>query len=56
MPDGRQMVVRYMGTVGHFSQLPVNPQWADMYKVTESGHSWVWCLPSGFAASASVDP
>ncbi len=36
MPDGHQLIVRYMGEVASFSQLPRNPQWSDMWKVTES--------------------
>lgn len=56
MPDGHELVVTYRGTVPTFNQLPRNPQWSDMYRVTESGHAWVWCLPAGFNAPAWVDP
>ena len=56
MPDGHQLIVRYMGEVASFSQLPRNPNWSDMWKVTESGASWVWYMPSGFSGPAWVDP
>ena len=50
MPDGQQIVVTYRGTVPTFDQLPRQPGWNDMWKVTESGHAWVWTTPSGFSA------
>ena len=56
MPDGHGLIVRYMGEVATFDQLPRNPQWSDMWKVAESGASWVWYMPSGFSGPSWVDP
>jgi hypothetical protein len=56
MPDGQQIVVTYRGTVPTFDQLPRQPGWNDMWKVTESGHAWVWTTPSGFSSPAWQDP
>src|SRR5258708_4157658 len=56
MPDGHRIVVRYMGAVDTFDQLPRTPQWSDMWKVTQSGASWVWYTPVGFTRPAWVDP
>ena len=56
MPDGRITPVRYMGEVGYFDNLPRNPNFGDMWKVTSSGNSWVWYTPAGFSRPAWVDP
>ena len=56
MPDGHSTVVRYMGTLGSFDQLPRNPQWGDMWRIPRSGASWVWYTPAGFTRPAWVDP
>ena len=56
MPDGTLHFVHYMGRVANFSQLPHNPHYNDMWSVTESGASWVWCWPGFGPASTWVDP
>lgn len=56
MPDGSVPLIRYMGVVPSFDQLPRNPNLYDLYKVVSSGHAWVFMQPAGFAAPAWVDP
>ena len=56
MPDGRILLIRYMGSVQDFSGLPKNPNLYDYYKVIDSGHAWVFMQPAGFSAPSWVDP
>jgi len=56
VPDGRTVLVRYMGTVPTFDQLPKDPALYDLYRVAASGHAWVFMQPAGFSAPAWVDP
>jgi hypothetical protein len=56
MPDGKTLLVRYMGSVPGFDQLPRNPNLYDLYKVAGSGHAWVFMQPAGFSHACWVDP
>jgi hypothetical protein len=56
MPDGSVPLIRYMGNVANFDQLPRNPNLYDLWHVGSSGHSWVFMQPVGFSAPAWVDP
>lgn len=54
--DGHIINVVYRGEVPSFGDLPRNPGANDMYKVTESGHAWVWYQLSNFSHMSWVDP
>jgi hypothetical protein len=53
---GGRVWARYMGTKGRFSEIPSNPVSGDMWNVTETGASWIYCVPIGYNHVAWIDP
>ena len=53
---GGSVWARYMGTVGRFSEIPRNSIPGDMWNVTETGASWVYCVPIGYDHEVWIDP
>jgi hypothetical protein len=53
---GTSVQVRYMGTVEHFSQIPPNPTPGDTWNIAETGNTWIYCTPLGYAHPIWVDP
>jgi hypothetical protein len=53
--DGR-VWARFMGTKGRFSEIPPNPVPGDLWNVTETGASWIYCVPTGYNHAAWIDP
>jgi hypothetical protein len=53
---GGAVFARYMGTKERFSQIPPNPVPGDMWNVTETQNSWVYCFPLGYSHPIWVDP
>jgi hypothetical protein len=56
MPDGRNLLVRYMGSVRDFDGLPKNPNLYDLYQVASSGHSWVFMMSPAIGRPSWIDP
>jgi hypothetical protein len=53
---GGPVWARYMGTKEHFSQIPPGPIPGDLWNVTETGNSWIFCTPIGYGHAAWIDP
>ena len=53
---GGSVLARYLGTVGRFSQIPPNPTPGDLWNVTETGASWIYCFPQGYNHAVWIDP
>jgi hypothetical protein len=45
-----------MGTKEHFSEIPPNPIPGDLWNVTETGASWIYCIPMGYSRPIWIDP
>ena len=56
MPDGRNLLVRFMGSVRSFDELPKHPNLYDLYQVASSGHSWVFMMSPTLGRTAWIDP
>ena len=59
LPDvwgGGSVWARYMGTKGRFSEIPPDPVPGDLWNVTETGASWVYCMPAGHDHPVWIDP
>jgi hypothetical protein len=59
LPDawgGGRVWARFMGTKGRFSEIPPNPVPGDLWNVTETGASWIYCVPIGYNHAAWIDP
>lgn len=59
LPDvwgGGAVWARYLGTVTRFSQIPPNPVPGDLWNVTETGNSWIYCFPHGYDHAIWIDP
>jgi hypothetical protein len=54
--DGRNLLIRFMGSVRDFDALPKHPNLYDYYQIPASGHAWIFMQPAGFSAPAWVDP
>jgi hypothetical protein len=53
---GGTVSARYMGTIERFSQIPPNPVPGDLWNITETGNSWIFCTPIGYDHAAWIDP
>jgi hypothetical protein len=53
---GGRVWARYMGTKGRFSEIPPNPVPGDLWNVTETGASWIYCVLIGYNHAAWIDP
>lgn len=56
MPDGTVPLIRYMGSVASFDDLPKLPNLYDLYIVRLSGHSWVFMTSPTLGRAAWIDP
>ena len=53
---GGRVWARFMGTKGRFSEIPPNPVSGDLWNVTETGASWIYCVLIGYNHAAWIDP
>jgi hypothetical protein len=53
---GGRVWARYCGTVEHFRQIPPNPVLGDLWNVTETNASWIYCVPTGYNHAVWIDP
>jgi hypothetical protein len=53
---GDRVWARYMGTKGRFSEIPPNPVPGGLWNVTETGASWIYCVPAGYNHAVWIDP
>jgi hypothetical protein len=53
---GGSVWARYVGTKERFSEIPPNPSLGDLWNVTETGASWIYCIPAGYDHAAWIDP
>jgi hypothetical protein len=53
---GGRVWARYMGTVGRFPEIPLNPVPGDLWNITETGAGWIYFTPAGYSQPAWIDP